>query len=52
MFVALLPETVWLGDLPQGVKMHAQLLTYDNQASGLGGEHGEDPARNYTTYLV
>ena len=46
------PGTMLLDDLPQGVKMHAQLLAHDNHASGFGCEHGEDSPGNYTTYLV
>ena len=35
-----------------GAKMHAQLLTHDSHASGLGGKHGEDLLEKYTIYHV
>ena len=39
-------------DFKKEPKMHAQLLTHDNHASGLGGEHSEDSLENHMTFTV
>ena len=39
-------------DFKKEPKMLAQLLTHDNHASGLGGEHSEDSLENHMTFTV